>query len=308
MQPETLSESMRIPPTAHAQKEKAGTPSSAQRISEYAKASRAAARREAMIVLAWQIGLFAFVIGLWQVLTQIPWFVKNTFVDPFFISRPSLIVHRIYDWTLGDQAGFIWPHLLATTLATLTGLVVSVITGFAAGLVLSQNPRVARILSPFITGANSLPRIAFVPLITMIFGLGFMSKIVTAWFLVFFLVFFNTFKGGCSLEPHIVNFCRTLGAQPRHLLWKVRIPFVSGWMFAVLPNAVAFSLVGVVISEFVGSTTGMGYLIITSLSTLNATDMFATITLLSLLGIVLVTAIREVERRLMHWSPEFRDN
>jgi NitT/TauT family transport system permease protein len=279
-----------------------------QRIHEFARSSRAAARRDALIVLCWQVGLFAAFVGLWQILTQIPWFVKNTFLDPFFISRPSLIVQRIYEWTLGDKAGFIWPHLYATTLATLVGLIVSVITGFAAGLTLSQNPRMAKVLSPFITGANSLPRIAFVPLITMIFGLGFTSKIVTAWFLVFFLVFFNTFKGGCSLEPHIVNFCRTLGAKPSHLLWKVRVPYVSGWMFAVLPNAVAFSLVGVVISEFVGSTTGMGYLIITSLSTLNATDMFATITLLSLLGIVLVTAIRQVERRLMHWSPEFRDS
>jgi NitT/TauT family transport system permease protein len=78
-------------------------------------------------------------------------------------------------------------------------------------------------------------------------------------------------------------------------------------MFAALPNAVAFSLIGVVISEFVGSDKGMGYLIITSLSTLNATDMFATITILSALGIVLVSAIRHVEGRMMKWSPEFRD-
>jgi NitT/TauT family transport system permease protein len=62
----------------------------------------------------------------------------------------------------------------------------------------------------------------------------------------------------------------------------------------------------VVIAEFVGSTTGMGYLIITSLATMNSTDMFATITLLSLLGIILVSTIRVVERRVLHWSPEFR--
>ena len=117
----------------------------------------------------------------------------------------------------------------------------------------------------------------------------------------------STFKGGQSIEPHVINFCRTLGASRSNLLWSVRIPFVSGWMFAALPNAVAFSLIGVVISEFVGSDRGMGYLIITSLSTLNATDMFATITVLSVLGIVLVSAIRHVEQRTMKWSPEFRD-
>ena len=52
--------------------------------------------------------------------------------------------------------------------------------------------------NPFIVALNSLPRIAFVPLITMIFGLGLASKVVTAWFIVFFLVFFNTFKGGMA--------------------------------------------------------------------------------------------------------------
>ncbi|SFQ01792.1 ABC transporter permease [Variovorax sp. 770b2] len=277
------------------------------RIRDFAAASRKAARKDALLVLGWQVAIFAGFLGLWEGLTRVPWFVSNTFLDPFFISRPSLVAQRIYEWTLGSQAGFIWPHLASTVLATAIGLVVSVVTGFVAGLGLSQSPRLARVLAPFITGANSLPRIAFVPLITMIFGLGLVSKVVTAWFIVFFLVFFNTFKGGQSIEPHVINFCRTLGASRSNLLWNVRIPFVLGWMFAALPNAVAFSLIGVVISEFVGSDKGMGYLIITSLSTLNATDMFATITILSALGIVLVSAIRHVEGRMMKWSPEFRD-
>ena len=278
-----------------------------RRIRGFAAASRQAARRDALLVVACQLALFAAFLGLWEGLTRIDWFVKHSFLDPFFISRPSLVAMRIYEWTLGTKAGFLWPHLWSTVEATLIGLVASVATGFVAGMALSQRPRLARVLGPFITAANSLPRIAFVPLITMIFGLGLLSKVVTAWFIVFFLVFFNTFKGGRSIEPHVLNFCRTLGASPSHLLWNVRVPFVMGWMFAALPNAVAFSLIGVVISEFVGSDTGMGYLIITSLSTLNATDMFATITLLSVLGIVLVSAIRHVEKRAMRWTPEFRD-
>ncbi len=235
-------------PTAAAALHGAERAAATQRIQEFAAASRRAARREATIVLAWQLALFASFIGLWEGLTRLPWFVANTFLDPFFVSRPSMVLERIYAWTFGAQAGFIWPHLASTVTATLLGLVVSVVTGFVCGLGLSQSPRLARVLGPFITGANSLPRIAFVPLITMIFGLGLLSKVVTAWFIVFFLVFFNTFKGGQSIEPHLINFCRTLGASRTHLLWSVRVPYVMGWMFAALPNAVAFSLIGVVIS------------------------------------------------------------
>jgi NitT/TauT family transport system permease protein len=91
-------------------------------------------------------------------------------------------------------------------------------------------------------------------------------------------------------------------------MFTVRIPNSLAWTFAALPNAVSFSLIGVVISEFVGSTTGMGYLIVTSLATMNSADMFATITVLGAVGLVLVSVISLVEERVLHWSPEFRAN
>jgi len=153
-----------------------------------------------------------------------------------------------------------------------------------------------------------MPRIAFVPLITMLFGLGLASKVVTAWFMVFFLVFFNTYKGANSVEQELVNFCRTLGGRRSQILWRVRIPTAAAWTFAALPNAISFALIGVVLAEFVGSTTGVGYLLTTALATLNATDMFASIVILSLVGVGLVYLISAIERRLLHWSSEFRND
>ena len=140
----------------------------------------------------------------------------------------------------------------------------------------------------------------------MIFGLGVGSKVVAAWFMVFFLVFFNTFKGGLSIERELVDFCRTLGDTPRQITRTVRVPNELASAFTALPNAVSFALIGVVISEFVGSTTGMGYLMITSLATLNSTDMFASVVVLSAVGVALVNLIRRAERRLLRWAPEFR--
>lgn len=255
----------------------------------------------------YQLALLAVFLGLWEGLTRIPYVVKNTFIDPFFISRPSLVAQQLWSWTFGAQAGFIVPHLASTLLATLIGLTVATVTGFVVGLVLSQSPVLAKTLNPFIVSFNSLPRIAMVPLITMIFGLGIMAKVVTAWFVVFFLIFFNTFKGSVGIERHILQFCRTLGASPRQLTWSVRVPSALAWTFAALPNAISFSLVAVVIAEFVGTTTGMGYLIVSALSTLNATEMFAAITLLGLVGIALVALAERVERRLLRWSPQFNE-
>jgi NitT/TauT family transport system permease protein len=264
------------------------------------------AKKERIKMLFWQFLILIIIVALWEYLTRLTWLVEDTFLDPFFISQPSQIGERIYSWVLGSKAGYLWPHLLATLYATFLGLISAVTSGFIVGLLLSQSLRVARVLNPFIVAMNSLPRIAIVPLITMIFGLGIMSKVVTAWFVVFFLVFFNSFKGGLNIEPEILDFCRTLGASNRQITWTVRVPNSLSWAFAALPNAVSFSLIGVVIAEFVGSTTGMGYLLIVSLATLNSADMFATIIILGAVGIGLVTLFNKIEKKLLHWAPEFR--
>jgi len=255
----------------------------------------------------YQVVLLCVLLGLWEGLTRVPYLVKNTFLDPFFISRPSLIALQLWKWTFGTQAGFLLPHLVSTLGATLLGLVVATSTGFLVGLLLSQSPTMAKTLNPFIVSLNSLPRIAMVPLITMVFGLGLLAKVVTAWFVVFFLIFFNTFKGSVSIEKHLLQFCQTLGGTPRQIMWSVRVPSALAWTFAALPNAISFSLVAVVIAEFVGTTKGMGYLIVTALSTLNATEMFAAITVLGLSGIALVAIAERVERRLLRWSPQFNE-
>ncbi len=257
-------------------------------------------------VLFWQAIVLLAVVLPWEGLTRVPWFQAHTVLDPFFISRPSLILAKLWDWTFGAQAGFLWPHLRSTVWATLLGFCVGTATGFLAGLALSQYRFANKVLSPFIVALNSTPRIAFVPLITMVFGLGLLSKVVTSWFVVFFVVFFNAYKGGNSIERELLDFCRTLGGSPRQVTLSVRVPTAMAWTFTALPNAVSFALIGVVISEFVGSTIGVGYLMIVSLSTLNAAEMFAALASLSLVGVALVFAIQALERRILHWSPEFR--
>ncbi len=276
----------------------------AQRLREIAREAQRARR----VILVWQVSLLLAFLAVWEFATRIPWLAQNINVfDPFFVSRPSLVALKLYDWTLGAKAGYLWPNLFSTLGATFLGLIVAVSSGFAVGLLFSQRRKLAAVLSPFIVALNSLPRIAFVPLITMIFGLGVASKVVTAWFIVFFLVFFNTFKGALSIERELMDFCRTLGASERQITRTVRIPNALAWTFTALPNAVSFSLIGVVLSEFVGSTRGMGYLITLALATLNSADMFAALTVLCIVGVVLVMIFRLLERRVLRWAPEFRE-
>jgi len=203
----------------------------------------------------------------------------------------------------------IWQMALSTIQSTLWGFVVGVTSGFAAGLLLGRNDRLARIFEPYIIAFNSLPRIALVPLITMIFGFGLLAKIVLAWTIVFFIVFFNTFQGARSVDADLIHAARFLGASERQIVRTVVVPSALAWTFAALTPSISFALIGVVVGEFLGGESGggLGYLIILSLGTLNAADMMVALLSLGVIGIVMALGIKQVEMRLLRWRPEYRE-
>jgi NitT/TauT family transport system permease protein len=261
---------------------------------------------------AWRAAILVVTVGLWEGLTH-PAVTRTVsrvvyFVDPFFISRPSAIAARFWHLNSPEVRVPLWALLLSTLESTFLGFAVGVATGFAAGLLLGRHDRLAAILEPYIVALNSLPRIALVPLVTMIFGFGLAAKVVLAWLIVFFIVFFNTFQGARGVDPDLVHAARFLGASERQVMRTVVVPSALAWTFASLTPSVSFALIGVVIGEFIGGESGggIGYLIIASLGTLNAADMMVALVVLALTGIVLAVGIRRVEARLLRWRPEYR--
>jgi NitT/TauT family transport system permease protein len=262
-------------------------------------------------VLLWRLAILVVLVGAWEWLTGIKRISRTPglyWIDPFFISRPSLILERFAYLASGQVRLSIWQMALSTVQSTLWGFVVGVSTGFAAGLILGRNDRLARILEPYIVAFNSPPRIALVPLITMIFGFGLVAKIVLAWTIVFFIVFFNTFQGARSVDADLIHSARFLGASERQIMTSVVVPSALAWTFASLTPSISFALIGVVVGEFIGGESGggLGYLIIQSLGTLNAADMMVALFVLGVIGIVMALGIKQVEARLLRWRPEYQ--
>lgn len=259
----------------------------------------------------WRFGILIAGVAAWEWLTGIKAISKIPglyFIDPFFISRPSRIVERFFYLNSDKVRLTLWQMLLSTVESTFVGFLVGVSTGFVAGLVLGRNDRLARIFEPYIIAFNSLPRIALVPLVTMIFGFGLLARVVSAWMIVFFVVFFNTFQGARSVEPELIHSARFLGARDGQIMRTVIIPSALAWTFASLTPGISFALIGVVIAEFVGGESGggIGYLIIASLGTLNSADMMVALIVLAIAGIVMALGIKQVEMRLLRWRPEYQ--
>ena len=186
-------------------------------------------------IIAWRLVILVALLGSWEWLTGIKEVSRTPglyWIDPFFVSRPSEILRRFVFLAGGEVRLTIWQMALSTIQSTLWGFVVGVTSGFAAGLLLGRNDRLARIFEPYIIAFNSLPRIALVPLITMIFGFGLLAKIVLAWTIVFFIVFFNTFQGARSVDADLINAARFLGASERQIVRTVVVPSALAWTFA----------------------------------------------------------------------------
>ncbi len=257
-------------------------------------------------ILAWQAALFVALFVVWQWGTQVTWLAQHIkILDPFFISSPGRILERFIELSQPDLAQPLQVRIVTTVVTAIFGFFVGVGSGFVSGLYLGRSPFLSAILQPYIVAFNTMPRIALVPLVTLLFGFGAVSKVVNAWLIVFFIVFFNTFEGVKNVDRDLVNAARMLGATRGQIMRTVYRPSALAWTFAALTPAISFALIGVVIAEFLGGDTGIGYLIISSLATLEAADMMVALLVLGVVGIALATLVKRLERYLLRWQPRY---
>jgi NitT/TauT family transport system permease protein len=275
--------------------------------------------------LAWQAAICAALLLTWQwgydFHTRLPWLVPDL-LDPYFVSKPSEIFDNflvlgcikskmgtLNGWLTGDFAkclarneNNLWAATAITLKNTFFGFLTGVASGFVAGLVLGRSDRLSAIFQPFITAVNSIPRIALAPIIVLAFGIGDMSKVVTSWIVVVFLVFFNTFEGARSIDEGFINVARLLGASEWQITRTVVIPSTMAWVFASLSPAISFALIGVIVGEFIGAERGIGRLIIESEARGEASGMMVAVIVLMLVGVVLSALIRRLQAYLLRWQ------
>jgi NitT/TauT family transport system permease protein len=253
---------------------------------------------------AWQLGLFAVVLAAWYVLTSPTLLPPIYFDDPhkaaFFFGEPLKVAARIWDWF---SSGYIYPHLGVTLVETALAFVIGTVLGLAMGLWLALSPAAAALLDPYLKAVNSMPRVILAPIFAMWFGLGMGSKVALGVTLVFFIVFFNVYQGVREVSPTVLANARMLGASDRQLLRHVYIPSAMSWVFASLHNSVGLAFVGAVVGEYLGSASGVGYLILQAEGTFDFNAVVAGIVVLTIFALLLDWAVTAAERRLLVWQP-----
>src|SRR3981189_1399837 len=262
-----------------------------------ARRSRPARRRRVM-VLALRLGFAVVWLGSWEVTTRLNW------VDPFFVGQPSGVVVRLWTWvTDGTALGPLWLQAAVTMEEAVLGFLVGSALGIVLGILLGRVELIAEVLSPFIKGANAIPRVVLGSLFAIMFGLSIWGKASTAAVLVFFVVFFNAFQGVREVDRTLIANARILGAGDRQLTTEILIPSALSWIVASLHTSFGLALVGAVVGELFGATQGIGELIYNAKNQFDAAGVFAGMGLLAAMALVAETLITALEDRLITRRP-----
>jgi len=254
----------------------------------------------------WQVGLLVAVFAFWHLMTTpglLPLFMfDNDRQAAFFFGEPLKVAGRIWVWFVTEAD--IYRHLGVTLLETLLAFGIGSVLGLGAGLWLALQPMASAILEPYIKALNSMPRIILAPIFAVWFGLGIGSKVALGVTLVFFIVFFNVYQGVKEVSPVVLANARMLGARPRQLLRHVYLPSATSWVFSSLHTSVGLAFVGAVVGEYLGSSQGVGYLILQAEGTFDINTVMAGIVVLTAFALVLDALVGRIERRLMKWQPK----
>jgi len=237
--------------------------------------------------------LLAAILAAWQGA------VAAGFVNAAFVSTPAGVAQSL--WRLFAD-GEVLPDLGITVIEIATAFALSTVAGVASAVVLDRNDWLNRILSPFLTAFNSMPRIALGPLFVLWFGIGIASKVALAVSLGYFIMLLSTLGGLKNVDRDLLLMSRLFGASELRLFRYVRFPWALPSIFAGLRLTLIYCSAGAVIGEMIAARGGLGVLLQSFSGRFDVAGVLALILIVALLVMALTSVLDLVERRLLEWN------
>lgn len=230
---------------------------------------------------------------LWEAISRLGW------IDARFFPPPSGIAHQMID---DFRSGELLDHIGATLSRVAVGYVMGGVPALLLGMTMGLFKRPRQILSPIFHTLYTVPKIAILPLILFIFGIGEMSKYVVIAIGAFFLILFNTLTGVLQIPSIYFDVAKNAGASRLQVYRTVALPAALPSIFTGLKLAAGTSYVLIAASEFVGAKTGVGYYIWSSWQLFSVPKMFVGIVVISAMGYLTITAIEGLQRVLIPYA------
>ena len=242
------------------------------------------------------LATLAVLVALWQAL------VWATGVPRFLLPGPGPVAARLW-----QDAGLLAGHAATTLLEIVLGLGLGVGLGASAALVLARSGAARRWLLPLLVVSQAIPVFALAPLLVLWLGYGLASKVAMATLIIFFPVTAAFYDGLRRTEPGWLDLAATMGASRRAVLLHVRLPAALPALASGIRVAAAVAPIGAVVGEWVGSSAGLGYLMLHANGRMQTDLMFAALAVLAVMAVLLFTLADRLARRLLPWQPDTLD-
>lgn len=220
-------------------------------------------------------------------------------IRPATVPRLSAILAAV-----AATPGAYFDGILRTLAETLIGFAAGAAVGVLNGVAFFRWPLLCDMLFPIFVVSQTIPVIAFGALVVLWFGNTLLAKAVIAFYLTFFPVTVNTLLGLQSVDPAQVALLRSFGAGARSLMLRLQLPAALPQMFVAFRLGASLSLVGAIVGEWFGDTTGLGVLLLQAMYAENVTGLWAAILCSAVLGTGLYAAVAGAERLLVFWGAE----
>ena len=222
------------------------------------------------------IGLFVLLIVVWQLAVTV--FGVREYLLPSPASVVAALLSPEIDW-IG--------HVLVTGAAIFGAFLIAAVGGIILGVTIAWSGMMSRALMPFLVFVNTLPKVAIAPLFLLWLGYGILPNMLIGALIGFFPVVINTAIGLTQIDDDMLDLGRVFNAPKWKVFAKIRVPNAYPYILAALKVTATAAVVGAIVGEFVASQRGLGYVIVTTQSSMNTSVAFAALIWISIVGLLL---------------------
>ena len=255
--------------------------------------ARFAARRR---YLAWRSRLLpvaaviVFLLVWWQA-------VEIFDIKPFIAPSPVAVAQVLY-----TRFDMLMANLLPTAIESVSGFMLGNLAAISLAAAFVYRKTMEEALFPIAVMVNTIPVVAKAPILVLLLGNGMEPKIAIAAIICFFPTLVNMTRGLRDVRSEQLELMRVLSATPREVFLRIRVPNALPYLFSALKIAASTAVIGAIVGEWIGSTKGIGALIIQSTYNFDSPLLYATIVVGSTFSALFFGVISLIERRVLRWN------
>lgn len=250
-------------------------------------------KRNNYLILITQFFIFFFLIILWQLL------VHFNLINSFIFSSPYNVLKTIINLY---QQNYLFNHIIITIWETIISFSLSFIIGTLIATLMWWHNFIARIIEPYLTILNSLPKIALGPILIIWVGANAKSIIVMALLITVIITIINVYSGFINTDENKIKLMQSFKATKTQIYTKLILPNNIPVFINVLKLNISMSLIGVVMGELLVSKQGLGYLIMYGSQVFNLNLVITSIFLLSIISALMYYLITYIEKQLLKYQ------